>query len=212
MIRHRRAGRADLERVLDWAAAEGWNPGLTDAAAFQAADPEGFFLTEAEGEPVAAISVVNHGPAYAFLGLYLVRPEFRGRGIGHALWRHAIRHAGDRTIGLDAVPAQQANYAASGFVASTGTTRWVGRIASTRAAGVRPVEAVEIPALVAWEGRASGCAKPAYMAPWLRGDAARRTSVVDRDGAIAGFATIRRCRTGARSGRWWRPISRRRRS
>ena len=35
-------GAADVVRAADWAAAEGWNPGLSDAVAFQAADPTGF--------------------------------------------------------------------------------------------------------------------------------------------------------------------------
>ena len=30
--------RADLDIAIDWAAAEGWNPGLDDAEAFLAAD------------------------------------------------------------------------------------------------------------------------------------------------------------------------------
>ncbi|MCB1350353.1 MAG: GNAT family N-acetyltransferase, partial [Maritimibacter sp.] len=86
-----RVARADeIGTVLDWAAAEGWNPGLDDAAAFFAADPEGFFVTERDGAPVAAISVVNHAPDMAFLGLYLCRPEWRGQGIGFALWQHAL--------------------------------------------------------------------------------------------------------------------------
>ena len=42
----RRMSEADLELALDWAAAEGWNPGLHDAHCFYAADPEGFFLGE----------------------------------------------------------------------------------------------------------------------------------------------------------------------
>ena len=37
----RRMSEADLERALDWAAAEGWNPGLHDARCFQAADAQG---------------------------------------------------------------------------------------------------------------------------------------------------------------------------
>ena len=49
----------ELELVLDWAADEGWNPGLDDAAAFYAADPAGFLIKEVDGQPVAAISVVN---------------------------------------------------------------------------------------------------------------------------------------------------------
>lgn len=38
----RPAARRDLEMVLDWAAAEGWNPGIRDAVPFFAADPNGY--------------------------------------------------------------------------------------------------------------------------------------------------------------------------
>ena len=32
----------EISIALNWAAAEGWNPGLADDACFAAADPEGF--------------------------------------------------------------------------------------------------------------------------------------------------------------------------
>ena len=82
----RRARKDEIGLILDWAAAEGWNPGLDDAAAFFAADPQGFFIAENDGEPIAAISVVNHSERFAFLGLYLCLRNWRGRGIGYALW------------------------------------------------------------------------------------------------------------------------------
>ena len=59
--------RADLDRALDWAAAEGWNPGLDDADAFLAADPGGFLIGRIHEEPIACISVVSYGEAYGFL-------------------------------------------------------------------------------------------------------------------------------------------------
>ena len=49
MIHHRTMTPDDLRTVLDWAAAEGWNPGHDDATAFHAADPEGFFVAEEDG-------------------------------------------------------------------------------------------------------------------------------------------------------------------
>ena len=104
-----RASVADWGIVREWAAAEGWNPGLDDAPAFFAQDPEGFFLGRVDGEPVSAISVVNYSDAYAFLGFYLVRPDLRGLGHGLATWRAGLAHAGDRTVGLDGVPDQQDN-------------------------------------------------------------------------------------------------------
>ena len=99
---------ADLdERVLEWAADEGWNPGLDDAEAFLAADPGGFLMGWVGEEPVAAISAVRHGPSFGFLGLYLCRPEWRGRGHGRRSGEAGLAHLGDRTVGLDGVVAQQ---------------------------------------------------------------------------------------------------------
>ena len=47
--------RAEVDRVIDWAAAEGWNPGLDDAECFYPTDRAGFLLGLREDEPVAAI-------------------------------------------------------------------------------------------------------------------------------------------------------------
>ncbi|MEL6127703.1 MAG: N-acetyltransferase, partial [Pseudomonadota bacterium] len=65
MTRFRRLTVEDLDTVLEWAAAEGWNPGWDDAEAFHRADPAGFFGAEVDGRLVAAISVVNHTSTFA---------------------------------------------------------------------------------------------------------------------------------------------------
>ncbi len=106
---------SDLEMVLGWARNEGWNPGLSDAPAFFAADPSGFFLADVDGMPAASISVVNHDDDHALLGLYICKPEFRGQGIVLALWKAALEHAGKRSVTLEGVVEQQSNYARSGF-------------------------------------------------------------------------------------------------
>src|SRR3954468_11745967 len=105
----------EISLALDWAAAEGWNPGLADAACFAIPDAQGFFVGEIDGEPVAAVSCVNYDDRFAFLGFYIVRAELRGSGHGLRIWNAAIAHAGSRVIGLDGVVAQQDNYKKSGF-------------------------------------------------------------------------------------------------
>jgi len=95
------AHRDELDTMLQWAAEEGWNPGLYDAAAFFAADPGGFLIGLLEGEPIASISVVRYSDDYGFLGLYLVRPRYRGRGYGLRLWNAGLSHLGSRAVGLD---------------------------------------------------------------------------------------------------------------
>jgi hypothetical protein len=67
-----RAMRPDqIAIAIDWAAAEGWNPGLADAECFNTVDPEGFFIGELEGAPAATISCVNYDDRFAFLGFYI---------------------------------------------------------------------------------------------------------------------------------------------
>lgn len=200
MITHRPMSLADLDTALDWAAEEGWNPGREDAAAFLAADPQGFFMAWDAERPVAAISVVNHGPGFAFLGLYLCRPGHRGRGIGYALWQDAIAHAGDRTIGLDGVAEQQGNYAKSGFIRAGGTTRHTGPVPAARSAALRPATPADIPALIAAEARASGVPKPAYLTAWFTNTATRTTWLLETEDGIRAFATARLCRDGAKIG------------
>lgn len=201
MISCRTATVDDISLMLDWAADEGWNPGIDDADAFLSADPEGFFVARDGTAPVAAISVVNHSPDFAFLGLYIVQPSYRGRGVGLALWHHAIAHAGTRTIGLDGVPDQQANYARSGFAHAGGTQRFAGHIAPARTEETaRLATPADIPHLVAMEAAASGWAKPRYLAEWVRQTGYRRTLVLERADRIAGFVTVRQCRDGAKIG------------
>lgn len=187
---------ADLEMVLGWARDEGWNPGLEDAAAFHAADPEGFFVAEVDGTPVAAISVVNHDAAHAFLGLYLCRPDFRGQGHAFALWNHALEHAGGRSVGLDGVPDQQANYARSGFVATGKTIRYEGQV--PRQTQPQITLAQDLEALMAADQVATGHGRPSYARAWFQQTETRQT--LWRAGDRPTFATFRRCYLGCKVG------------
>ena len=194
------AGIGDVRTMLDWAEAEGWNPGLDDAEAFLAADPSGFFIAQVDGAPVAAISVVNHSDAFAFLGLYICRREFRGQGIGFALWKHALDHAGSRTVGLDGVAAQEANYAKSGFVRSGATVRYEGCIEPLDATIVRDLQPTDVPAILKLDADANKFSRTAFLAAWLTPTNLRKSVVLSSGPALTGFATIRRCHAGVKIG------------
>ena len=85
--------RPEFDLALDWAAAEGWNPGLHDAAAFHAADPEGFLIGQLVGRPVAMISAVRYGQGFGFIGFYSVRPNCRKNSFGEIRSQNAVRMA-----------------------------------------------------------------------------------------------------------------------
>lgn len=196
---------ADFQEIgtfLDWAAAEGWNPGLDDALPFFSGDPKGFFIGRVDGEKVAVVSVVCSGDAHAFLGFYMCHPSFRSRGYGIQVWRHGLAHAGARTVGLDGVVAQQENYKKSGFSLAWNNVRYGGSIAASDLppAGARAVEASDIPALAAYDARCYGAPRLAFLSSWLQNSAVRRSFVVVADGDIRGYCTARHCRTGVKIG------------
>lgn len=196
-----RATPDDWRVVTGWAADEGWNPGLTDTPSFFAQDPDGFFLGRVDGEPVSAISVVNYGDAYAFLGCYLVRPDLRGRGHGLATWRAGLAHAGARTVGLDGVPAQQDNYRRSGFAWKHGTQRYIGTlpVVDEPDRQVRPVEAAGLRALVAYDSACLPADRPRFLQSWLTAPGHRSLARIV-DGRLTGYGVLRPGRDARRVG------------
>lgn len=196
----RPATLSELEQVMDWTAEEGWNPGLDDAEVFLGADPAGFLVKEVDGALIAAISVVNHSPEFAFLGLYLCRPEFRGQGHGMDIWTAGLAHAGTRTIGMDGVPAQQANYAKSGFALVGRTIRFGGPVTGGEPRIGRAFRPDDLPSILVSDASSTGIARPAYIGPWVAGSPTRTTRVVDLPDGARAFSTSRRCRVGVKIG------------
>ncbi|MFD8735270.1 GNAT family N-acetyltransferase [Streptomyces sp. NPDC059618] len=191
----------DWKVVGDWAADEGWNPGLSDSVSFFAQDPGGFFIGRVGGEPVSAISVVNYSADYAFLGFYLVRPDLRGKGYGLATWETALAHAGDRTVGLDGVVAQQDNYRKSGFELAYRTARFTGVVPVGRTpSDVRTAGAADHAAITAYDSACQPADRPVFLESWLTAPG-HRTFVRHADGGrLSGYAVIRPARDSLRVG------------
>lgn len=195
-----RATLDDWPVISGWAADEGWNPGLSDGPAFFAQDPRGFFIGRLAEEPVSAISVVTYGADYAFLGCYLVRPDLRARGLGLTTWKAALAHAGDRTVGLDGVVAQQDNYRRSGFELAHRTVRFTGVVrGGEELPGVRPAEKADLDAIVAYDTACYPADRPRFLAHWLTAPG-HRVLVRFEDGRPTGYAVIRPARDGLRIG------------
>lgn len=64
-------------------------------------------MGELNGEPVGCISAVAYDAHFGFLSFYIVKPQFRGQGLGIKIWKTAMDYLGaDRNIGLDGALAQ----------------------------------------------------------------------------------------------------------
>jgi GNAT superfamily N-acetyltransferase len=195
------ASLEEWHRAAEWAAAEGWNPGNDDVACFHPTDPAGFFLGRLGTRTVSAISIVDYSQHYAFLGYYLVHPDHRRQGLGLATWRTAVPHAGTRTIGLDAVPAQQSTYARSGFTPAHQTLRYAGRPerSGTPAASVVSVTSAHLDAIAAYDRQCFPADRRGFLTRWLTAPSHTGYASV-RDGHIAGYGVIRPARNSWRIG------------
>ncbi|MBR0954432.1 GNAT family N-acetyltransferase [Bradyrhizobium canariense] len=191
----------EIAIAVDWAAAEGWNPGLSDAACFAIPDAKGFFVGEVDGQPVAAVSCVNYDDRFAFLGFYIVRSGFRDRGHGLRIWDAAIAHAGARVIGLDGVVAQQDNYEKSGFQLAYANIRYGGIVAAPLRppADVVALDTIPFARVEADDATVFPAPRSAFLRAWI-GASGHVGRALLRDGKLAAWGVIRPCRTGRKIG------------
>ncbi|WP_137136288.1 GNAT family N-acetyltransferase [Rhizobium sp. FKY42] len=191
---------SDLKDLLDWAKAEGWNPGLDDAEPLFAADPDGFFGCFVGGKLASAISAVRYGETFGFIGLYISHPELRGKGFGRRVWDHGMAYLEGRTVGLDGVPQQQANYARMGFSPCYKTVRWSGSfnentIVSPKVIALDPSAFTEI---AQFDRRAFPAERTAFLRAWI--DPPRHALGLMQNGRLTGYGVLRSCHQGFKIG------------
>ncbi|MCX7305678.1 MAG: GNAT family N-acetyltransferase [Hyphomicrobiales bacterium] len=190
---------SEVETLVGWAADEGWNPGLNDAAAFRAADPSGFLGAFVGGAMVAGISAVAYGDTFGFIGLYICCPDFRGQGHGKAVWNAGMAHLAGRRTGLDGVGEQVANYARMGFSPAYRTIRHTGRLPGAMVhPSIQPVGADLVAEVAALDRRFFPAPRRSFLAHWLKTPNVALAAM--RDGAVVGYAVARPCRQGWKAG------------
>lgn len=205
----RNMSRAEVDELVAWAAAEGWNPGRHDAELFWQCDPEAFVAAEIEGEVIGGGAITSYGGEFGFMGFFIVRPEFRGRGLGDRLW-HARR---DRllgrlrpgaSIGMDGVFNMQDYYARGGFAFSHRDIRYrldqPARFTTDPSAGdILPLANLDFESLLAYDRTCFPAPRRAFLQGWIAQPEALALGCL-RDGRLSGYGVVRRCGEGFKVG------------
>ena len=135
----RLAKREEMDYFVDWAANEGWNPGLHDADPFYDTDPKGFFVGEYNGSIVGAISAVAYDDTFGFIGFYIVHEDHRNTVLAPLLARNAKRHLSTQNIGLDGVFEKVDSYKNIGFNYAYRNLRFEGKLDGRQTDRIIPV-------------------------------------------------------------------------
>lgn len=193
--------RDEVNIAVEWAALEGWNPGLHDADCFYAADPNGFLIGLLDGRPVAVISVIKYDSNFGFLGFYIVKPEYRGMGYGIKIWNAGLKYLHGCNTGLDGVVAQQDNYKKSGFNLAYRNIRFesISRGLSEKLPDVIELSGIPFQQIEEYDKKFFPAARKNFLKCWLNQPESKSFGVM-ADGKLKGYGMIRVCGNGYKIG------------
>lgn len=116
----------------------GWNQTETDWERFLEADEAGCFVAELDGQVCGTATTISFENRFAWVGMVLVNPACRGRGIGTRLLAQTIEYLDAQQIPcikLDATPQGRPLYEKLGFLPEYEIERWTLRRTAVQAGG-----------------------------------------------------------------------------
>lgn len=128
MIEIRPMAVADLPLGLKLSRQAGWNQVESDWRRFLDMQPQGCFVAQLDGTPVATTVTCTFGPV-AWIAMVLVEVTARRKGVATSLLKHALDFLDSqcvRTVRLDATAAGQPVYERLGFLPEYSLTRYEG--------------------------------------------------------------------------------------
>ncbi|MEH2273905.1 MAG: GNAT family N-acetyltransferase [Nostoc sp.] len=185
----------DLKIALSWAASEGWNPGIDDVDNFYIADPGGFLIGELNGQPISCISVVRYSAKFNFIGIYLVKPEERGKGFGLKTWQEALKLISNQPAALDAVLQQVNNYQRFGFKPAHSHLRYQGIINGKISPDVTDLKNLDFEQLCRYDERYFPSSRPHFLSTWINQPHGQGYAIIN-DANLVGYGVIRKATDG----------------
>jgi GNAT superfamily N-acetyltransferase len=200
-IRH--INRDEMPKIINLAKSYGWNPGTMDADSFYEADSNGFFVAEMNSEIIGSISAVRYGFDYGFIGFFLVKKEFSGRGLGTLLALRAKEYLKGRIVGAEGFKDRLENYRRLGFRFSHPDTRYLyikpNELDFFSCPKIQDYQDSYFKMINNYDRKCFPSERDAFLKNWLKAPNAKSKFILDGE-CIRGFATIRKCEDGYKIG------------
>jgi predicted N-acetyltransferase YhbS len=197
----------DTQFAYDMNVAEEWNDRIEDIKRMLSFEPNGCFIAEVKGNHAGHVFTVNYG-RLAWIGLLIVKAQYRNMGIGTRLMEEAknyLLHCKVKTIELDAVPEIAELYRKLGFIDEYDSLRYRGtckNISSLKNNSVTPMKSKDIPEVAKFDAEYFGAERTRVLNK-LYEENTDTCFVAHDDSRITGYIMHRK----ARSGHWLGPCA-----
>ena len=204
---------ADAKAILDLVVGAGWAYGLADIDRLIRLDQEGMLVALARdgggGRSVIGCVYASKWGRLGFIGLLLVEPDLRGRGLGERLVRRGVadlQARGAASVGLDAVPEAVSLYERLGF-----TPTWESlRLAVDTTSDDRPAAAsrareaarADMEDVLGLDRRGWGADRGRILTALGGNGGDGRIVVAPEEGPVRAYAALRRGPRNLRLGPW----------
>ncbi len=190
----------EIHIPINWAREQGWNPGVHDAVAHYAVDPEGWFCAEKDGEIIGVVVGTNYDSSFSFGGFYIVKEPYQDHGIGWKLCERMYEHVGDRNFGIDGVYEMQDKYASrNGLKFAYRNIRWQGIASGKESSRLVNAEDVPFDLLLAYDTAHFPAERRSFLEHWIHQPEGSALAHME-NGRVCGYGVIRRCFDGYKIG------------
>jgi GNAT superfamily N-acetyltransferase len=168
--------KEDIPYVCQSVSREQWGHTRNDIERCWHWEPKGCLIVGEEGVRLGHVSCIAYGKL-GWIGLLIVNPELRGKGIGTALMEKAITHlreTGVESIRLEAVEEVVPLYERLDFRQEFASLRYQGRMTAVTSAsskaGVSTVRPQDLPELVAFDSDSFGTGRARVLRSLVEGN------------------------------------------
>lgn len=190
MIKYRTMNSADIADGLKLCRKAKWNQLEPDWQIFLQHSPGACMVATFQDQIVGTLTTIKYGHSFSWIGMVLVDPDFRRKGIGQQLLQEALQLLqAEETVKLDATPAGREVYLKLNFVDEYPLTRMNGMLTEEifHPARARAILKEDLPRLIEFDSKIFGANRSSLL-NWMWEKASGFAFLIEAENEIKGYA------------------------